>query len=156
MEPDATVPPSPVEPIAPDASNLGLGVLAGLVAGGIGAAAWAVITVATNLQIGWMAVAVGALVGLAVRKAGRGRGTAFGIAGASLSLVACLCGNLMTVCILIARERKVALLDVLSGLDPATAVNLLGATFSGMDLLFYALAVYEGYRFSMATPPASA
>ena len=32
--------------------------------------------------------------------------------------------------------------------SPALATRVLTATFQVMDLLFYALAVYEGYRFS--------
>ncbi len=113
---------------------------------------WAAVTSVTHLQIGWMAVGIGALVGLSVRKLGRGRGPAFAVAGAVLSLLGCLAGNLLTVCVLVAHERKVGVLDVLSRLDPAAAARLLIATFSAMDLVFYALAVYEGYKLSTAPP----
>jgi len=145
---DASAPP-PIEPIAPDDSNLALGVIGGAVAAALGAVLWAAVTNATHLQIGWMAVGIGALVGLAVRKLGRGSGPIFGVTGALLSLLGCVAGNVLTVCVLVAHERKVGVLDIVSRLDPPTVAKLLVATFSGMDLVFYAIAMYEGYRFSM-------
>jgi hypothetical protein len=32
-------------------------------------------------------------------------------------------------------------------------LDLLAAMFSPIDLLFYGLAIYQGYRFSIAGPP---
>ncbi len=43
---------------------------------------------------------------------------------------------------------NVPLSAILGGLTPALAARVLTATFQVMDLLFYAIAVYEGYRFS--------
>jgi hypothetical protein len=149
---DVNVPPSPVEPITPDNSNLALGIVGGAVAAAAGAVLWAAVTNITHLQIGWMAVGIGALVGLAVRKLGRGSGPVFGVAGAVLALLGCVAGNLLTVCLLVAHEQKVGVLEIVSRLDPPTAAKLLVATFSGMDVIFYALAVYEGYKLSMMPP----
>ncbi len=131
-----------------DNQNLLFGTIGGVVAAGIGAAVWAVITALTNFQIGWMAVGVGFLVGYAVRMCGKGIDKSFGIAGATLSLVGCLAGNLLTVCIAISRHQQIPFLDLLSRLNPEIVVGLIGATFHPMDLLFYGIAVYEGYRFS--------
>ena len=50
-----------------DNQNLLFGIIGGVVAAGIGASIWALINVAANYQIGWMAVGVGFLVGYAVR-----------------------------------------------------------------------------------------
>ncbi len=47
----------------------------------LGAGVWAAITVATDYQIGWMAVALGLLVGLTVRSLGKGIDNIFGIVG---------------------------------------------------------------------------
>jgi hypothetical protein len=68
-----------------------LGGLAGLAAAIVGAVIWAVITVTTDHQIGWMALGVGALVGFALR-IGNG-GKAFGILGALFALFGCVLGN---------------------------------------------------------------
>jgi hypothetical protein len=131
-----------------DNQNLLFGIVGGVVAAGIGASIWALITVVTNYQIGWMAVGVGFLVGYAVRMFGKGIDKIFGIASATLSLLGCLAGNLLTTCIVISRHQNVPILDLLSRLNSEVIVGLTTATFNPMDLLFYAIAVYEGYKFS--------
>jgi len=90
------------------------------VAAGIGAALWALITVATNYQIGFMALGVGFLVGHSVRAFGKGVDTGFGVLGAVLALAGCLAG-------------KICWLRASSGR--------------------YAIAVYEGSRFSFRRIP---
>lgn len=129
-----------------DEQNLLFGVLGGLGAAIIGAVIWAVITYVTNYQIGWMAVGVGFLVGIAVRLLGKGIDKIFGILGAVLALLGCLAGNLLTVCIVISRQEAIPLLDIISRLNPAIAAEFIKVTFSPIDLLFYAIAVYEGYK----------
>lgn len=124
-------------------------VVAGALAAAVGAGVWALITVLTSFQIGWMAVGVGFLVGLAVRTFGKGTDTTFGVIGALLALAGCLLGNLLTVCGMIAADQSLRLVDVVTSLDLRTAYELMFATFSPMDLLFYGIAVYEGYRLSV-------
>ena len=131
------------------AQNLPMGLLAGGAAAAVGAAAWAGITVLTGYQIGWMAVGVGALVGVAVRAAGKGSTKAFGIVGAALALAGCLVGNLLTGAVVLARHWDVSLAAVFTRLTPDATARLMTAMFSPMDLLFYALAIWQGYKFSM-------
>jgi hypothetical protein len=119
-----------------------------------GAALWAAITVFTGYQIGWMAVGVGFLVGIAVRKFGNGTTMSFGVMGAVLSLAGCLAGNLLAVVGFFAREQAAPFFATLSGMNPSTAVNVLLQTGSPIDLLFYAIAVYEGFKLSIV--PAAA
>jgi len=128
--------------------NLSFGIVGGIVAATIGATIWAIITAATNYQIGWMAVGVGFLVGYAVRISGKGIDKTFGVAGAVLSILGCVVGNLLTACILISRHQHIPVLQLLSRLNPEIVVEIMKATFNPMDLLFYVIAVYEGYRFS--------
>jgi hypothetical protein len=135
--------------------NLGLGILGGIGGAAIGATLWAVVTALTNFQIGWMAVGVGFLVGYAVRYLGQGVDVHFGIIGAAFSLLGCLAGNLLTVCIVVARQENMPLMDLLSRLTPAAASELLTLTFSPIDLLFYGIAVYEGFRFAIKRPASS-
>lgn len=131
-----------------DEQDLSRGFLAGLGAAILGACLWAVITVLTGYQIGWMAVGVGFLVGFANRTFGRGVDKTFGYCGALLAFVGCMLGNLLSVCIMIGNQTETSSLAVLSSLTPATAIDLMMATFQPMDILFYALALYEGYKFS--------
>jgi hypothetical protein len=124
------------------------GAVAGAAAALGGAAVWAAVTAATGYQIGWMAVGVGFLVGFAVRLAGKGIDKSFGVLGAVLALVGCVAGNLLTGCWYLAQEVGADLVDVLADLTPSLASQIVRATFSPIDLLFYGFAVYEGYRLS--------
>jgi len=128
--------------------NLVGGMLAGVAAALAGASVWAVITVATGYQIGWMALGVGLVVGMAVRYVGKGIDRSFAVAGAVLALGGCLLGNLFTVCHFVAESEKMGFFEVLSRLNPAIVFALLKATFTPMDLAFYAIAGYEGYKLS--------
>jgi len=128
--------------------NFAAGLVAGLLGAAIGAGLWAVITVLIHAQIGWMAVGVGFLTGLGVRSFGHGLDKTFGAAGAVLALAGCVAGNILTVAILVAREGEIAFTEILGRLSPGVAWQLLAITFSPMDVLFYGLAVYFGYKYS--------
>jgi hypothetical protein len=128
--------------------NLAGGVVAGLVAALIGAGVWALVTVLSGYQIEWMAVGVGFLVGFAVRWMGKGIDQVFGIAGSILSLLGCALGNLLTVCAMISSQFGVPLLEVILRLDVNLVMELMVETFNVMDVLFYGIAIYEGYRLS--------
>ena len=137
-------------------ANFFLAVLAGLAAAGVGAGAWATISALTGFQIGWMAIGIGFLVGLAVRTAGKGIDLPFGILGAGLALLGCLAGNLFTVVLVIARTQSETFFHVLAGLAPADAIEWMMITFSPIDLLFYGLAIYQAYRLSFLPVTAEA
>lgn len=128
--------------------NMVGGIFAGLAASLTGAAIWAGVTVATDYQIGWMAVGVGFLVGMAVRVVGKGIEPVFGVIGAGLSLLGCMLGNLLAVCAVVASQEEIPLSTLLAHLNPVIAMEFMSATFHPMDLLFYGLAIYEGYKLS--------
>lgn len=128
--------------------NFTLAIIAATASALIGAALWAGITIATEYQIGFMAVGVGALVGFAVRVLGKGIDQKFGFLGAVFALIGCLLGNLFTQVGFAAIEFEVGFLDILLGLNGEMIVEVFASTFSPMDLLFYGLAVYAGFKFS--------
>jgi hypothetical protein len=136
------------EPVAPT-ENMMLGVIAGLVGMAVGTAIWVGITVATEYQIGYMAVGVGFLVGIAMRFAGRGQSQAFALVGAALSLVGCALGNLFTGCVIVAREFETTFGDVVANLDFEMISSIMQAMFSPMDILFYALGAWAGWKYSV-------
>jgi hypothetical protein len=127
--------------------NLPVAVLAGCGAALLGAVIWAVITSVTGYQIGWMAVGVGFLVGFGVRL-GKGIDRIYNIIGAALALAGCVAGNIFTVMSIASNMLGVGFWDV--GMD--FALEVMKATFSPMDLLFYGIAIYEGWRFSTKDP----
>ena len=128
--------------------SLAMGIVGGVAAAMAGAIAWGTVTVVTNFQIGWMAVGVGFLVGSAIRALGKGIDKPFGYAGAVLSVFGCLLGNLLSICALLGRQEGLGLWVVLTHLDPAAIPGLMAMTFHPINLLFYLIAVYEGYHFS--------
>ena len=97
--------------------RFGAAVAAGAAAAAVGAAVWAAVTFATDFQIGWMAVGVGAGVG-------------------------------------VASFTHVPYFQVLGALDAAATADLMKATFSPMDLLFYGIATAEAYK--LAAPKSEA
>ena len=101
--------------------NLPLAFVAGLAASLAGAAAWAGVTVLSGYQIGFMAIGIGSLIG-------------------------CALGNLLAVTAMVAQNEGVGFLALLSQLTPELASQLMVATFSPMDVVFYAIALYYGYR----------
>jgi hypothetical protein len=121
--------------------------IGGLTAAVVGAAIWAAITVTTQFQIGFMAIGVGILAGLAVRYFGGGSGPVFGILGALFALVGCALGNLLSGISFIATEEGLPFFEALSQFDWSQSLDLLSAMTSAMDFVFYAIAVYEGFKF---------
>jgi hypothetical protein len=136
-----------------DEQNLIMGITGGLLGAAIGAVLWAVVTVLTEYQIGYMALGVGFLTGVGVKLLGRGVDRSFQMAGAVLALAGCLAGNLMVVVIFGSLETGLSVSTILAGLTAPIIIDLYAATFNVMDLLFYGLAITIGYRNSLWTIP---
>jgi hypothetical protein len=122
--------------------------MAGLTAAVTGAAVWAGVTVVTEYQIGWMAVGLGFLVGIAMRTMGKGIDQVFGVVGAAMALVGCVLGNVFTIAWYISAQTGASLISVLTQLDMELMIDLITETFQVMDILFYGLAVYFGYKYA--------
>jgi len=131
-----------------DKPCLPIAVAGGLLATGVGAMLWAVVTTMTNFHIAWMAIPLGLLVGGVIRTLGRGFDRSFGCLGAVLVAFGCLLGSHLTNCMFIARDAGLATTAVLTQVNPAAVVRLLADTFHPLDLIFYGLAIYGGYRLS--------
>jgi len=106
------------------------------------------ITALTSFQIGWMAVGVGFLVGFSVRYFGKGVDQIYGIIGAVFALLGCLTGNFLTVVYFVSVESQASFWSLLVGVDLTVIFNVIVETFEFIDLIFYGIAVYEGYRIS--------
>ena len=128
--------------------NLGLGMIGGAVGGLVGAMIWAAVTYLTEYQIGWLALGVGFLVGLGVRYLGRGIDTMFGVAGGVIALFSVVLGNFLTALGYVAKAYEMGFLEVLQQFDYTLTFELMKVTLTPMDVLFYGLAIYAGYRYS--------
>ncbi len=109
--------------------NLIGGTIAGFLASCVGAALWAVVTIATGMQIGWFAIGIGFLVGYALRTFGKGLEPVFGFIGGALSLLGCLVGNLLAMIGLIAGDNGLPFLEVLTAMDADKIVEHHGRNF---------------------------
>ncbi|MEQ6122474.1 hypothetical protein [Reichenbachiella sp. MALMAid0571] len=119
----------------------------------ISALIWAVVTVATEYQIGYMAIGVGFLVGMGVRFFGAGVDQVYGLIGGFFALLGCLLGNLFSQVGFIADVQTLGYLDTLMLLNMETIQLIFEESFAPIDLLFYGIAVYEGYKFSFRSIP---
>ncbi|MBV9571304.1 MAG: hypothetical protein JO056_08695 [Alphaproteobacteria bacterium] len=142
-------PAATVQHAEPDAKpNFGLAIVAGIAVAVLGAVLWAFVTVVSGYELGLMAIAIGFLVGQAIRFAGKGTDKRFGYLGAVCALAGCLLGNYLSAIAFFAKAQGLDLMQVIGILDPDLSQKLMTATFSAMDLLFYAIAIYEGFKFS--------
>jgi hypothetical protein len=132
--------------------NLILAIVAGCAAAFIGAVVWAGISYATGYQIGWMAVGIGFLVGFAVRF-GRGDSATYNLIGAGLALIGCMMGNAFMVLAYLASAAEISVFEAFSKVGVGGTIDLIKVAFSPIDLLFYGIATYEGWRFSTRPEP---
>jgi hypothetical protein len=124
-----------------------LGILSGLIVGAVGAILWGIISVTTGFQIGYMALAIGAGVGLTIRKFGNGIDTIFGYWGAGISLFSVLLGNFLSITGLIANSEGLEYIETLILFDYSYLPQVMGTTFGLTDLVLYGIAMFEGYKF---------
>jgi len=131
-----------------DEQTLGRGIIGGLLGGLIGAMLWALVTYVTDFQIGWMAVGVGFMVGLGMHSMGRGIDRIFGVVGAIIALLGVVLGNFLVIIGVIADLEGASIFEILFRFKYSMTFFLMKETFQFMDVLFYGLAIYTGYRFS--------
>ena len=128
--------------------NLMSGIVSGLAVGIAGAILWGIITVATKFQIGYMALAIGAGVGFTIRKFGNGIDQIFGYWGAGISFFSVLLGNFLSIIGFITNSEGLGYFETLLAFDYSYLPQVMKETFSLIDLLFYVIAMFEGYKFS--------
>ncbi|WP_232817857.1 hypothetical protein [Winogradskyella tangerina] len=128
--------------------NLPAAIFAGIFIGVLAGFGWAAITVATGWQIGIVAIAIGAAVGFGMRFFGKGIDQIFGISGAIIALVSCIFGNLLSIIGFVAIEFDQGFFETFINFDFSYTFEILKETARPMDLFFYAIAAYEGYKFS--------
>jgi hypothetical protein len=128
--------------------NLPLAITGGILVGLVGAVLWAMITVATGWQIGYMALGIGAGVGFTIRYLGQGIDQIFGISGAGIAVLSCIIGNFLGVLGFISDAEGLSYFDTLLFFDYTYTFQVLSETAQFMDLIFYGIAGYEGYKFA--------
>jgi hypothetical protein len=136
---------------APETGSRAAALVAGLGAAIAGAVICAMIVVQLHLQYDFPAVGLGFGVAVAVRKAGKGNTPRFAFTGALCALLGCLLAEVFSAAGFHAAQTE----DVTSTLavaqildDPNQAVQWMQTFSSRWSLLFYGIAVIEGYKLS--------
>lgn len=135
------------EPVVEEQNFFGA-VLGGCFGAVLGAVTWAIVTYVTGYHIGWIAILVGWLAGLCVRWAGKGLDRSYQVVGALAAALGCALGNVFVYSAIVAKHENITVLNVVLHLDLPTMWAWLQAGFRPMDLIFYLIAIYEGWRFS--------
>jgi len=128
--------------------NYPAAILTGIVAGFICALIWAVVSISTGYQIGLLAVGIGFAVGISMGVVGKGVDQIFGITGGAIALLSCVLGNFFTIIGMYADYEGLGYIETLMMFDYSQTINIMAETFSAMDVLFYAIAIFEGYKYS--------
>ncbi len=128
--------------------NFPLAVIAGLTAAIMGAILWAGVTVASEYKLGLMALAVGYLVGQAIRIAGQGVDAKFGYLGAACGFLGCASGTVLCNIAFFAQAKSLSFAQTLDIMTPELLMRLVQIAFDPMDILLVGIGVYEGYKFA--------
>jgi len=131
-----------------DDGNFALATVAGLAAAALGAILWAVFVYLTHMELGLVAIALGALVGIAIQRAGRGSDMKVRLLGGACAALGWGFGMVLSALALLAEEAGQPFLDVVARVELGTGITLATQTSEAIDLLFLAIAVWEGYKLS--------
>jgi hypothetical protein len=114
-------------------------VLAGLIVVIVFSAAWALLSVAIGRVFPWMTLVQALLIGLAVRRAGRGIDWRFPAIAAAVTLAGALVGNVVVAAAFTAGEFDTGTLTILRSVTTMTWPVFFDEVMTGADL-FYAIA----------------
>jgi hypothetical protein len=136
-------------PITNAGENFPLAAAAGLGGALLGAALWAAFTVTTGIKLGAIAIAVGALIGFAIRAVPHAQTWHYRVLGAICGVIGWLFGTMASDLAGVARLQHVDLLTVIIATPPSTVINLVIRLFTAMDIVFFGITVYEAAKFSV-------
>jgi hypothetical protein len=133
----------PVSPLLEQPGSMPMALVGGGIAAVISGGVWALIAHATGYEIGWIAIGVGFLCGLGVRFLGKGETNLFRGIGAGSAFFGIILGKLMAI-------TWGASDAGIPGLSLSDELAVLKEAFSPIDLLFYGIALWEGWKFSVS------
>ncbi|MET8409207.1 hypothetical protein ABZV34_14145 [Streptomyces sp. NPDC005195] len=142
--PGAPQPGFPVAPVAPARGNFALGLAAALGAGLVSAVLYGLVIGLTKHEIGYAAVGVGFLVGIAAGRVG-GRSQSLPVAGVVLSVAAIYLGQLIGEAMIIAKQVGVGFNEVF--FDHLGFVqDSWKADADPLTFVFFAIAAYVAFQ----------
>ena len=139
----------------PGGANLLVAAAGGLVGALVGAAVWAGVAIATDFEVGYIAVLVGFLAGLGVKIGARTqRGSLLQYLAAGLAVVGLLAAKYMLFAYAVANLGHEQGVDIsyFDGRILSMFPEALGKMVNGFDALFLILALLAAYRVPKAVP----
>ena len=97
---------------------------------------WAALSVTTGRVFPWLSVLIGALVGVAVRRYGRGLNWRFPVIAALLAWIGAYTGNLIIGIVETGRYLDAGVFNVFAGLSKDTMENFFTITVSPVDHIY--------------------
>jgi hypothetical protein len=142
--PQPGFPVAPLAPAAPARSNFALGLVATLGAGLVSAVLYGLVIGLTKHQIGYAAVGVGFLIGIAAGRAG-GRSQSLPVVSVIVSVASVYLGQLIGTAMIMAKEFSVGFNEVFfEHLD--VVQKLWKADADPLTFLFFAVAAYVAFQ----------
>lgn len=128
--------------------NFQVAVIAGTIAAILAAGIYAVIAAAAGYSVSYMAIGVGAIVGLAIQFLGRGLEFRFVILASVLAVVGCILGNFFAGLLLIARYSGASTSEIADQVTLASVLDFTVANFELMDLVYWLIAIAAASYFA--------
>ncbi|MFJ5141110.1 hypothetical protein [Streptomyces sp. NPDC088707] len=130
-------------PPAPARDNVALGLVAAVVAALVSAGLYGGVIGGVEREIGWAAVGVGFLTGLAAGKVG-GRNPVLPVASAVLALGAVYLGQLLGIAILLSKELDVSATELFLQ-EFSLLTEAWNETKDGLTFLFFGIAAFAAF-----------
>ena len=128
------------------AQSLPAAIMAGLVTVVVFSVAWAMLSTALGRVFPWMTVVQGLIIGLAVRRAGRGLDWRFPAVAAVMALAGALAGNVIVAAAFTAAEFETGTLTVLRAVTSFTWPVFFDEVMTAADVVFaFAAAAIAAY-----------
>lgn len=133
----------------PEPRDLIFGLARGLFVGLAGGWIWAMISIASEAQFGFMAIFVGLLTGLAVRLFGDPESFALGITAALSAFAGIFFGNFLVVLNILAAETGLSLSGVWNELGFRGLLDACGIFTTPVDFVFYGIGTFAAFKTAM-------
>ena len=121
------------------------GILFSVIAGVVAASLWAIISVLIERQFVILVVAIGAFVGIVMKKIGQGSSLKFGIAGGIIAAAACILGDFLTAIAFLAKHESLGYFECLELIKYQYFFEVASGNFDIVSLSFYGLAALIGF-----------
>jgi len=133
-------------------SNILIGVIAGILASLIGTILYALYPFLFGIQINFLAIGVGFIIGIAINKFAGGRSPMLGVVGAFLSLISLVAGDVLSAIAIYSYQNSVSFFGMLSRLNLSSIAELLPQIIGIENVLFYIPAISIGCLLPLAPP----